>query len=102
MAKKEGTKRTVDGGPWDEVALLWKAMALQTLVRELEKQAVAAYMGDASRFDEIAHKIGAVLDDITPGKGKSYTCTSCPPGYFCCCSRCKPMGERCPLCLTNC
>ena len=62
-----------------------KVVAIQTLMRDLEAQAVAAYMTSPDQYLTIQDALGQTLDYLTSFVGAA-RCTSddnCPPGWSC-------------------
>ena len=77
-----------------------EALALQTIVRDLEVQALTCYMTDPRKFGAITRHIGQLINLLEPEKpnaGESCR-VPCMTGYHCCCGRCVPDGRLCPLC----
>lgn len=69
-----------------------KAVAIQTFMRDLETQAMAAYMTNPACFPELTNLLGNALQSFSRLIPPPARCTSdrqCPPGWSCCDGICK-------------
>ena len=74
-----------------------EALAIQAQLRELEIEALSAYMTAPGRLDSITERLAEVTKAIAPMKRPGVRDCGCDPGWCCCCGRCRP--GLCAVCM---